>query len=53
MLVLGITLIEEVVATILIDDIVVDRAILGSKELARLTLETGEVLIGISIVADE
>ena len=52
-LILRVALVEEVVAAIFIDDVIINRAILGCKELARLALESGEVRIGIGIVADE
>ena len=52
-LILRVALIEEVIHPILVDDVVVDRAILGGKELTGFALKSREVLIGIGIVGDE
>ena len=53
MLILCVALVEEMIAPILVDDVVINGAILGGKELLRLALESCEVRIGIGIVADE
>ena len=52
-LVFRITFIIEVVATILVDDVVVYATILGREKLLGLTLEGREVRVGVSIVRDE
>ena len=51
--ILRVAFIEKVVHTVLVDDVVVYRAILRLKQHLRLALESREVLVGIGIVGDE
>ena len=51
--ILGVALIEHVVDTIALNDIVVDTAIFGIEEHLWLALKTSKVFVGISIISDE
>ena len=52
-LVLRVALVEEVIGAILLDDVIVYRAILSREELSWLTLKGREVLVGIGVEGDE
>ena len=51
--VLRVSFIEEVIEAVLVDDVVVDAAVLRLKEHLGFALETCEIAVGIGVVGDE